>query len=47
MRKTFDDKLLPALFCLFDVNAGALIIAPFITNAKRPWEKKAAISLLS
>ena len=35
----FDDKLLPVLFCLFDVNAGNFIIASRITNSKHPGKK--------
>ena len=35
----FDDKLLPALFCLFNVNAGNFIVASRITSSKRPGEK--------
>ena len=32
----FDDKLLPALFFLSDVNAGNFIVVFRITNSKRP-----------
>lgn len=35
----FNDKLLAALFCLFNVNAGNSIIASRITNPKRPGKK--------
>ena len=35
----FDDKLLAALFCLFNVNAGNFIVASRITNPKRPGKK--------
>ena len=35
----FDDKLLAALFYLFNVNAGNFIVASRITSPKRPGKK--------
>ena len=35
----FDGKILPALFCLSDVNAGNFTVASRIANSKRPGKK--------